>query len=244
MIVDLFAGAGGWDVALASLGRTDAVGVELDPHARATRDAAGWTTHPEGDVTTVDPAELGDVEGLVASPPCQSFSLAGLGAGRRDESALTALVLRCASGWRDPGDCGLDPRAMLVLQPLRWVWALRPRWVALEQVPPVLGPTRPQGPRKRGAAVRRGRRQGHHRRAGRAPGLPVRLPVRLPVARHAGRSGAPGGQRDPAAARRRRVLDAAARSARGDRVRRCPALRPSWPASARQRGAGACGGVR
>jgi DNA (cytosine-5)-methyltransferase 1 len=32
-----------------------------------------------------------------------------------------------------------DPRSALVCEPVRWVRDLRPRWVALEQVPPVLG---------------------------------------------------------------------------------------------------------
>src|SRR5690606_14578591 len=33
----------------------------------------------------------------------------------------------------------VDERSMLVVEPVRWVRALRPRWVALEQVPPGLG---------------------------------------------------------------------------------------------------------
>ena len=47
MILDLFAGPGGWDQGLAMLGRRDVVGVEFDGVACAARQlgtAADWAT--------------------------------------------------------------------------------------------------------------------------------------------------------------------------------------------------------
>ncbi len=73
--LDLFAGAGGWSIACARLG-IDAIGIELDSHACQTRRASGLTTVP-GDVSLVSPRDFRGVDGLIASPPCQSFSNAG-----------------------------------------------------------------------------------------------------------------------------------------------------------------------
>ena len=112
MIVDLFAGMGGWDLAARELG-LDPLGVEHNPDACATREAAGLRTL-QADIATLDPAGFAPCEGLIASPPCQDFSVAWKGAGRT-------------------GD-----RGRLVEEVPRWVEALRPRWVACEQVPPVL----------------------------------------------------------------------------------------------------------
>lgn len=115
MILDLFAGAGGWDEGARLAGYVGPmVGLELDHaacqtavaagHPRVRCDVAAFPTHPFA----------GKVDGLIASPPCQSFS----GAGNR-------------RGFD-------DPRGLLSHEPLRWARALRPRWVALEQVPEVL----------------------------------------------------------------------------------------------------------
>jgi site-specific DNA-cytosine methylase len=75
---DLFAGPGGWDVGLGSLGVTNVVGFELDEHACATGRAAGHKRE-QVDVAETDPLDYGRPRGVVASPPCQSFSAAGKG---------------------------------------------------------------------------------------------------------------------------------------------------------------------
>jgi DNA (cytosine-5)-methyltransferase 1 len=139
MIVDLFAGPGGWDEGLSELGRTDVVGLEWDTAACDTAAAAGHL-RVQADVAQYPTSAFREVEGLIASPPCQAFSLAGKGAGRIAADRLVAHAVACLDGWIDPpGElCGEDIRADLTLQPLRWVDALRPGWVALEQVPPVL----------------------------------------------------------------------------------------------------------
>jgi site-specific DNA-cytosine methylase len=82
MIADLFAGPGGWDVAAAALG-LDVTGIELDDYACATRRAAGLRT-VQDDVSAMNPRAFGGVEGLIASPPCQAFSMAGSAAPASD----------------------------------------------------------------------------------------------------------------------------------------------------------------
>lgn len=114
MILDLFAGPGGWDEGLRLLGRSDVVGLEWDAAACRTRAAAGHRTI-RTDVTTYPTAPFaGRVEGLIASPPCQDFSVAGKRAGRG------------------------GARGQLIDDVPRWVTDLGPRWLAFEQVPPAL----------------------------------------------------------------------------------------------------------
>ena len=146
--IDLFAGPGGWDVAAAALG-WEPLGVEWDAAACETRAAAGLSTL-RGDVAALTPVTVMEdqfgpgvsLDGLIASPPCQAFSMAGKGEGRRALAAYRAAIIDMAAG--RPVDVEAldaasgDPRGHLVLEPLRWALALRPRWVALEQVPPVL----------------------------------------------------------------------------------------------------------
>lgn len=109
-IVDLFAGCGGWSEGLRTLGLTD-VGLELNRDACATRVLNGHATI-RCDLTTYPPR--GKVTGLIASPPCQDFSVAGKQAGRTGERG-----------------------ELIDLVPV-WVEATRPEWIACEQVPPCL----------------------------------------------------------------------------------------------------------
>lgn len=81
------------------------------------------------------------VTGLIGSPPCQAYSMAGKGAGRRDVEHVIACAMELAAGTDSRAGhrakCE-DERSLLVVEPLRWALALRPRWIVLEQVPPVL----------------------------------------------------------------------------------------------------------
>jgi DNA (cytosine-5)-methyltransferase 1 len=113
MILDLFAGPGGWDEGLRLLGRTDVVGVEMDAACAATRRQAGHDTI-EADVRTLDPADYRGWEGMIASPPCQTFSSAGLQRGLS------------------------DLRGQLVYEVLRFAEDMRPAWIACENVKEVL----------------------------------------------------------------------------------------------------------
>jgi DNA (cytosine-5)-methyltransferase 1 len=139
-ILDLFAGPGGWSEGLRALGLTD-VGIEIDPAVCATRAAAGHTTI-RADVADYPTAPLrGKVAGLIASPPCQTFSAAGLRAGNTDLPLCHQALDDLARG-RDTrallrATC-TDPRSLLVVEPLRYALDLRPDWIALEEVPAVL----------------------------------------------------------------------------------------------------------
>lgn len=142
MIVDLFAGPGGWDMAARSLGIAT-LGLEWDAPACLTRAAAGHPTiRTDVALYPVEPF-VGKVRGLIASPPCQAWSMAGKGKGRGEVDRVHAAVELCRGGWTDAALLGpwLDERTPLILQPLRWAWALRGslEWIACEQVPPALG---------------------------------------------------------------------------------------------------------
>lgn len=143
--IDLFAGPGGWDVAARSLG-VEALGIERDPAACATRRASGLLTI-EDDVRRHAWSlvlSYAATCGLIASPPCQTFSPAGNGMGRRDLHIVLDLVRRMALRDRSL-DLSVfdDERTGLVLEPLYWALLAidlgRPfPWLAFEQVPAVL----------------------------------------------------------------------------------------------------------
>jgi DNA (cytosine-5)-methyltransferase 1 len=142
--IDCFAGPGGWDVAARWLDR-DPLGVEWDDDANATAEAAGFT-RISGDVAALDPVAVAGGEPVdlhIESPPCTAFSSAGKGAGRDLEDSLLDAVDAIELG-ADPDEVIADvdaqthdPNVALVLQPLRWILALAPTAVALEQVPAV-----------------------------------------------------------------------------------------------------------
>ncbi len=114
LAVDLFAGAGGWDI--AARGLVDlVVGVELDVLACATRSAAGLST-VRGDVAAL-PLN-GHIDGLIASPPCQDFSAAGKRAGIEGSRGQLMLSISVSAQ------------------------RLAPRWIACEQVPDALSALR------------------------------------------------------------------------------------------------------
>jgi DNA (cytosine-5)-methyltransferase 1 len=138
-ILDLFAGAGGWEEGLRVLGMR-ALGVETDRWACETARAAGHE-RLQADVTLLNPSDFSPVWGLVGSPPCQAYSTAGRGLGRADRSTVIACAHELAAGHDSRAErleqCR-DPRSLLTVEPLRFALALKPRWVALEQVPAVL----------------------------------------------------------------------------------------------------------
>jgi DNA (cytosine-5)-methyltransferase 1 len=138
-ILDLFAGAGGWEEGLRMLG-LKALGIETDPYACATAQAAGHE-RLQADVAELSPARFKPVWGLIGSPPCQAYSSAGKGLGRADKPLVIACAHELAAGndsrktWKQA--CK-DERSLLTVEPLRYAVILRPRWIALEQVPAVL----------------------------------------------------------------------------------------------------------
>jgi len=118
VIVDLFAGPGGWSEGLRLLDpdlHALEVGLEWSSPACRTRAAAGHRT-VQTDVAAYPTAPfVGKTFGLIASPPCQDWS---------------------AANTAGEGIDGL--RGELVREVPRWASALRPDWVVCEQVPAVL----------------------------------------------------------------------------------------------------------
>ncbi len=142
-IVDLFAGPGGLDVAARELGY-EATGIEFDQDACDTRDAAGLLTL-QGDVRDFGPHKFPNATVLAGGPPCQTFTVAGTGAGRRALDEVIGFVRRMARGEDVRSKLAVldDDRTGLVLEPLRWALeALRDgrpyEAIVLEQVPAVL----------------------------------------------------------------------------------------------------------
>ncbi|MGW4954876.1 DNA cytosine methyltransferase [Streptomyces parvulus] len=80
-ILDLFAGPGGLDVAADVLGY-HVTGIEFDKDACATRSKAGMDTF-YGDVRRYRASFFPRAEVLTGGPPCQTFTVAGHGAGRK-----------------------------------------------------------------------------------------------------------------------------------------------------------------
>lgn len=113
VVVDLFAGPGGFDTGLRMAGFTGTLlGWELDPMACATARAAGHM-RLQGDVTAqrLDRVIPGAVFGLLVSPPCKDWSTTGSGLG---EAGTTGGLIREA---------------------LRWALALMPTWTVWECTP-------------------------------------------------------------------------------------------------------------
>lgn len=142
--LDLFAGTG-WGVACQRLG-IDEYGVENMPEAIATRTANGMSTilHDVWDGLE-EPLGLGNLRHgydlLIASPPCQTFSMAGKGAGRAALDEVLEVIAERA--YLDPVKLKAfgekhDDKTALVLTPLAYIARDLPRLVVLEQVPTVL----------------------------------------------------------------------------------------------------------
>lgn len=112
-VVDLFAGPGGWSLAFRDLTGEEDIGVEFDKHAHETRENQAMLS-VLADVRDVPSDAFGDIDGLIASPPCQTFSVAG----------------------NQPGFD--DPRGSLVWEPRRFIEVALPDWIAFENVGPVL----------------------------------------------------------------------------------------------------------
>jgi DNA (cytosine-5)-methyltransferase 1 len=141
LVLDLCAGPGGWSHASRALGLSE-IGIELDPVVCATRRAAGHPTI-RADIAALPVAHLAGrrLAGVIASPPCQGMSVAGLLTGWDDLDAIITLLADLAAGHDTRAQLApeiSDPRSLLIAEPLRYALAARPEWVVCEQVPAVL----------------------------------------------------------------------------------------------------------
>ncbi|MFJ8669070.1 DNA cytosine methyltransferase [Streptomyces sp. NPDC093600] len=158
VIVDLFAGPGGLDIAAEALD-VPTIGVEWEESTRATRKAAGLRTTEVGDVAKVDPLdpEVKSARVLTGGPPCQTYSVAGNREGHKaleevmnlaEEVGKSETVGALEKAWKRVEErarvlAWTDERTGLVLQPLRWIVEKKLKSepyevVVLEQVPTVL----------------------------------------------------------------------------------------------------------
>ncbi|GGG67095.1 hypothetical protein GCM10011374_34110 [Kocuria dechangensis] len=142
-MVDLFAGPGGLDVAAHWLG-IPVIGIEWDANACATRLEARLRTE-QGDVRNWSPAHFHTASILAGGPPCQTYTVAGTGSGRRALDQVLQFVERMADGDDVSTDLTSleDDRTGLVLEPLRWALEAHRgghpySTIVLEQVPAVL----------------------------------------------------------------------------------------------------------
>ena len=90
--IDLFAGIGGFHIAMESLGGTCVFASEIDPFARKTYEHHFKKTNPHlfhsgmfnDDIRKINPIDLPDFDVLCAGFPCQPFSQAGHKRGFND----------------------------------------------------------------------------------------------------------------------------------------------------------------
>lgn len=101
-ILDLFAGPGGLDVAAHVLGH-EVTGIEWDAGACATRAKAGMDTF-QGDVRQYRAAFFPHAQVLTGGPPCQTFTVAGHGAGRRALDDVLRYIDRLHRAVRNTAD--------------------------------------------------------------------------------------------------------------------------------------------
>lgn len=146
-VLSLFAGVG-VSVACQNLGVQE-VGVEWMPEANAIRAANGMETIYENvwdahlfEAQHAEWLEQGRKWTLAAGPPCQTFSTAGNGAGRKALDDVLAVIHDKAyldmAELRGRAAALGDERIGLVLSPLYYAFRYKPTYIKLEQVPPVL----------------------------------------------------------------------------------------------------------
>ena len=75
--IDLFAGIGGFRIALSSLGGECIFSCDYDKYSQITYEA-NFGYKPQGDITTIDERSIPAHDVLCAGFPCQPFSIAGV----------------------------------------------------------------------------------------------------------------------------------------------------------------------
>ncbi len=138
--VNLFAGAGGWCQGARILGMAPPVGFDLSTAAIETARQAGFR-RTRVDVATLDPRTFAGVRGLIASPPCPTFSDGGKRTGTKGDyqrllDVITCLGEGCEECWPELAAVVVDPRTALAAEVARWSLLMPDlEWIAAEQVP-------------------------------------------------------------------------------------------------------------
>ena len=86
--IDLFAGIGGFRIAMQNLGGNCVFSSEIDKYAKQTYEI-NFGEVPFGDITRIDENNIPEHDVLCAGFPCQSFSIAGKRKGFEDETRGT-----------------------------------------------------------------------------------------------------------------------------------------------------------
>jgi len=86
--IDLFAGIGGFRIAMQNLGGDCVFSSEINNYAKKTYDA-NFGEVPFGDITKIDENDVPEHDVLCAGFPCQAFSIAGKRKGFKDETRGT-----------------------------------------------------------------------------------------------------------------------------------------------------------
>lgn len=81
--IDLFAGLGGFRLALESFGGECVFSSEIDPHAQKVYHM-NFNELPHGDITTIKESDIPEHDVLCAGFPCQAFSVSGKRLGFED----------------------------------------------------------------------------------------------------------------------------------------------------------------
>lgn len=92
--IDLFAGIGGFRLALQNIGAECVFSSEIDEHAIQMY-KTNYGDDPRCDITTLDPHTIPDFEILCAGFPCQAFSISGKQLGFKDEARGTLFFDIC-----------------------------------------------------------------------------------------------------------------------------------------------------
>lgn len=100
--IDLFAGIGGFRLALESLGAQCVFSSEIDKFARQTY-AANFGYEPSGDITKIAAQDIPKHDILCAGFPCQPFSIAGKRLGFQDpRGGMFGEILRIIDHHQTP----------------------------------------------------------------------------------------------------------------------------------------------
>ena len=86
--IDLFAGIGGFRIAMQNLGGNCVFSSEIDKYSQTTYEA-NFGEVPFGDITKINERSIPNHDVLCAGFPCQSFSIAGKRKGFKDETRGT-----------------------------------------------------------------------------------------------------------------------------------------------------------